>query len=62
MVTLTTPVDLDDLAISLNDAMSHDQLIEFILTLDGYAADYEFTVELRDRLTEALELEDSVIE
>lgn len=58
MINLTTPVDLGDLAVALNYAATHDDLLEFMLTLDSYVADYEFTLKLRDKLTEALELED----
>lgn len=61
MIHLVTPVDPDDLAVTINDSMTHEQLIDFILTLDNYASDYEFTQELRDKLTEALELEDEAI-
>jgi hypothetical protein len=57
-VNVVVPVDLEDLAVGLNDTLTHESMLEFILTLDSYAADYEFTQRLRDSLTEALELED----
>lgn len=62
MIHLVTPVDPGDLAVMVNNCMTHQELLEFILTLDSYAADYEFTQELRNKLTEALELEDEAIE
>jgi hypothetical protein len=35
-----------------------DQIFDFIMTLDQFVADYDFTVRLRDALTEALRVED----
>lgn len=47
-------VDTFDLTNNLVGILSNDELIDFIMEMDGHISDWDFTRKLRDALTEAL--------
>lgn len=52
-VTFEVPVDLDVLAFQFQ-TMDHEATTRFILKVDHAVADYEWTLELRDKLNEVI--------
>lgn len=52
-VELTELVDM-----IMDDVRDHETIRNFILALDAAVADYDFTVDLRDKLNEAIAEED----
>lgn len=52
-ITFEVPVDLDTLAFQFQ-TMDHEQTTDFILKVDEAVGDYEWTVELRDKLNEVI--------
>lgn len=59
-VFATETLTFDNLAheIAYNADATDEEVLEFVLKLDEYIADYDFTARLRDALTEALAAED----
>jgi hypothetical protein len=56
---LPTFISIENLAITMVWANRDvDALLQFVMTLDSLIADVDFTVRLRDALTESLENED----
>ncbi len=55
-VSIAADVRLDDLACQLSHC-DRDQVLEMILAIDDQIADFDFTVELRDKLNEAIKKE-----
>jgi hypothetical protein len=51
-------LDVHDLIQTLLDGLTREQLADFVLELDLRVADYEWTMNLRDRLTQAIAHED----
>ena len=59
-IGISANVELTDLAsMIIDDVRDYETLINFILALDLAVADYDFTVDLRDKLNEAIDAEDS---
>ena len=54
----TIDVDTDDLAIDIETALSHDDLFEFIVLLDEFAADYNLTKALAEHFAQVIKDED----
>lgn len=52
-------VRLDWLVEQIADELDHEELFEFVKTLDLRAADYDFTVSLRDHFIAAVAAEDA---
>jgi leucyl aminopeptidase (aminopeptidase T) len=55
-------IDLADLTEQVVDRIGRAGAMDFILALDAAAADYDFTVTLRDKLNEELAKEDAAAE
>lgn len=61
-ISLRLPVDPDELAAELSGEMDHEQLIEFILHIDEYTADLDFTKKLVKKLNKVIKKEKEVEE
>lgn len=57
-IFLETEISLDDVASAVARDASRDVAMRFILDIDGYIADYDFSCALRDRLSESIALEE----
>lgn len=57
-VVIESQIDLTSLACQLARNLNHDDLFRLIVMVDGYAADYDFTLKLRDQMIEEIEKED----
>lgn len=52
-VTFEVPVNLDDLAFQFH-TMDHEKVTEFVIKVDEAVGDYEWTVDLRNKLNEII--------
>ena len=60
-VEISANVELIELAdMIIADVRDHETICNFILALDLAVADYDFTVDLRNKLNEAIDAEDRV--
>lgn len=59
MVKVVTYLSLDNLALELSRdrEVTHEQILQFIFDLDNFVADLDFTIALRDGLTEVIDSE-----
>jgi hypothetical protein len=58
-VGISVNVELTELVdMIIDDVCDHEAIRNFILALDLAVADYDFTVDLRDKLSESIDLED----
>lgn len=58
-VTMDMRIELFELVeVITSQVVSQDAILEFMVELDRQVADYDFTVKLRDQLSEAIRLED----
>ena len=59
LVNVDITVDAHDLALSIvGSSNNRDDILKFICLIDDAVAEYEFTENLRDKLTEILKAED----
>lgn len=57
-IFLETAISLDHIASAVAKDASREIAMQFILDIDGYIADYDFSCALRDRLNESIALDD----
>ena len=57
-MSVPVEVSLDELAEDLAESVPDRHLIEFILNLDSWVIDLNFTKRLRDRLNEVISMEE----
>lgn len=57
-MSVPVEVSLDELAKDLAESVPDRHLIEFILNLDSWVIDLNFTKRLRDRLNEVISMEE----
>ena len=61
-IGITANVELSELiGMIIDDVRDHETIRDFILALDLAVADYDFTVDLRNRLNEIIEIEDKAL-
>lgn len=56
---VSVEIDLDDVARDVGTG-DHDKCLEFIMSIDSYVADYDFTERLINTLKESLRIEDAL--
>lgn len=57
MIDISSWIPLNVMSDVLCEALTRDQALQVILELDAQYADLDFTIKLRDKLTEAIEEE-----
>lgn len=56
-ISLRLPVDPDDLAAELTGEMDHEELLRFVLNIEKYTADLDFTKKLVKKLNKVIKKE-----
>lgn len=57
--SLMLSINLQELADELGDMVPPESLVELVMNIDAYVADLSFTRELRDRLNQVIDEEES---
>lgn len=61
-INLRLPVDPEELAAELTGEMDHEELLRFVLHIDEYTADLDFTKKLVKKLNKVIKKEKEVEE